>query len=65
MLLQNSYLNYVEKFLKDMENTNYHVAAGNIDKELLGEIIEACINEEMDPESLKLNIFCSNLFLSS
>lgn len=40
-----------------MENISYHVAAGNINKELLGEIITAYINEEMDSEPLKLKIF--------
>lgn len=39
-----------------MENISYHVAAGNIDKEFLKEIIIAVINDEMDNESLKLKI---------
>jgi len=39
-----------------MENISYHVAAGKIKKELLGEIIEAFLNEEMDSEVLKLKI---------
>jgi death-on-curing protein len=39
-----------------MENISYHVAAGNISKELLGEIISAVLNEETDSEKLKLKI---------
>ncbi len=56
MLLFNGYLYCSKHFFRDMENISYHVAAGNIDKELLGEIISAVINEEMDSESLKLKI---------
>ncbi|MGO8879601.1 MAG: hypothetical protein ACLPVO_05520 [Desulfomonilaceae bacterium] len=44
------------RLLRDMENISYHVAAGKIKKELLGEIIEAFLNEEMDSEVLKLKI---------
>lgn len=56
MLLLNGYLYCSSQFLREMENISYHVAAGNIDKELLGEIITAVINEEMDSEPLKLKI---------
>jgi len=56
MLLLNGYLYCVERFLRDMENISYHVAAGNIGKELLREIIEAFLNQEMDSEPLKLKI---------
>lgn len=56
MLLFNGYLYCASQFLREMENISYHVAAGNIDKELLGEIISAVINGEMDSESLKLKI---------
>ena len=56
MLLLNGYLYCVGHFLRDMENISYHVAAGKIKKELLGEIIEAFLNEEMDSEVLKLKI---------
>jgi hypothetical protein len=51
------YLYCVGYFLREMENISYHVAAGKIGKELLGEIIAACLNEEMDCEPLKLKIF--------
>lgn len=56
MLLLNGYLYCAENFLREMENISYHVAAGNIDKDLLREIIEACLNGEMDSEPLKLKI---------
>ena len=57
MLLFNGYLYCTERFLREMENISYHVAAGNISKELLGEIMEAFLDEEMDSEPLKLKIF--------
>jgi len=56
MLLLNGYLYCAGHFLRGMENISYHVAAGRIGKELLGEIIEAFLNEEMDSERLKLKI---------
>ena len=57
MLLFNGYLFCAGRFLREMENISYHVAAGNIGKKLLGEIMEAFLNEEMDSEPLKLKIF--------
>ncbi|MFQ5443175.1 MAG: type II toxin-antitoxin system death-on-curing family toxin [Nitrospinales bacterium] len=56
LLLQNGYLYCIEHFVREMENISYYVAAGNISKELLREIITAYINEEMDSEPLKLKI---------
>jgi len=56
MLLFNGYLYCAGQFLRDMENISYHVAAGNIDKELLGEVITAVIYGNMDSEELKLKI---------
>ncbi len=56
MLLFNGYMYCVSSFLREMENISYHVAAGNIDKELLLEIITAHLMEEEDDESLKLKI---------
>lgn len=56
MLLLNGYLYCTSQFIREMENISYHVAAGNIGKELLEEIITAVINEEIDSESLKLKI---------
>ena len=57
MLLFNGYLYCVHRFLHEMENISYHVAAGRINKELLHEIICALIAEDMDNEELKLKIF--------
>lgn len=56
MLLLNGYLYCSSQFIREMENISYHVAAGNIGKELLGEIIAAVLNEELDSEPLKLKI---------
>jgi death-on-curing protein len=56
MLLFNGYLYCASSFLREMENISYHVAAGSISKELLGEIITAVINGGMDSEELKLKI---------
>ena len=56
MLLFNGYLYCTRRFLHEMENISYHVAAGNIDKDLLHEIITAFLAEEMDDEGLKLKI---------
>lgn len=57
MLLLNGYLYCSGHFLREMENISYHVAAGNIDKKLLGEIIVAVLDEEHNSESLKLKVF--------
>ena len=56
MLLLNGYLYCAGHFIREMENISYHVAAGNIDKELLHEIIAAIINNEENDEELKLKI---------
>lgn len=56
-LLFNGYLFVANRFLREMENISYHVAAGRIDKNLLKEIITAIINNEEDNEELKLKIF--------
>jgi death-on-curing protein len=56
MLLFNGYLYCTSRFLHEMENISYHVPAGNIDKDLLHEIITAFLAEEMDDEGLKLKI---------
>lgn len=55
-LKEREYLYCVSSFLREMENISYHVAAGNIDKELLQEIITAHLMEEENSESLKLKI---------
>ena len=56
MLLLNGYLYCSGQFIRKMENISYHVAAGNIDKTLLHEIISAVINGDEDNEALKLKI---------
>ena len=57
MLLFNGYLYCVSSFLREMENISYHVAAGNIDKALLHEVITAHLNEASDNEELKMKIW--------
>jgi death-on-curing protein len=55
-LLLNGYVFIASKFLREMENISYHVAAGTIDKDLLKEIISAILNSDDDNESLKLKV---------
>jgi len=57
MLLINGYLFCATNFIREAENISYHVAAGNISKELLGRWMTAILNDEADDESLKLEIF--------
>ena len=56
-LLLNGYVFAVQRFLREMENISYHVAAGLIDKDFLEEIISAVITDDIDNESLKLRIY--------
>lgn len=56
MLLINGYLRSIEAFIREAENISYHVAAGAISKELLGEWMLAILTGEDDDESLKLAI---------
>ena len=56
MLLLNGYLYCTGRFIREMENISYHVAANNIDKELLHEVITSFINNNEDDETLKLKI---------
>lgn len=57
MLLLNGYLRSVNAFIRESENISYHVAAGSISKELLGEWINAVLGGDEDDEALKLKIF--------
>jgi death on curing protein len=57
MLVRNGYLRSIRGFAQESENISYHVAAGNISKELLGEWMSAVLQGEEDEESLKLKIF--------
>lgn len=56
-LLLNGYLYCSKKFILEMENISYHVAAGRINKDLLSEIICSIINEPEFSEELKLKIY--------
>ena len=55
-LILNGYTFQAKTFLADMENICYHVASGKINKDLLEEIITACINNDLEDETLKLKI---------
>jgi death on curing protein len=57
MLLLNGYLIRSTVFLRQAENISYHVAAGNISKELLKDWISAVLKGQEEDESLKLRIF--------
>lgn len=57
MLLFNGYLFSIKAFIYEAENICYHVAAGKISKELLGEWMKAVLCGEEDDESLKLKIY--------
>jgi death-on-curing protein len=57
MLILNGYLRSVLGFINEAENISYHVAAGTIDKNLLGEWMLAILSGEEDDESLKLKIY--------
>jgi death-on-curing protein len=53
----NGYLFCIERFLHEMENISYHLAAGRIDKDLLTEIIHSFLENENDfCEELKLKL---------
>ena len=54
-LLLNGYLFCVQRFLTEMENISYHLAAGRIDKDLLGKLLDSILDGEDDfTENLKL-----------
>lgn len=56
-LLLNGYLNHVSRFIQEMENISYHLAAGSISKELLEEIVYSLVNKLEYSEDLKLKIY--------
>jgi len=57
-LIINGYLFCISRFLRDMENISYHLAAGRIDKDLLERIIKSFLDGESDfDEDLKFEIF--------
>lgn len=54
-LLLNGYMFCVRRFLEDMENISYHLAAGRIEKELLSKLIDSFLDgEDNFNEALKL-----------
>lgn len=56
-LLLNGYMYCSSRFIREMENISYHVAAGRIDKSLLHDIIGAVLDETIDSdEELKLRL---------
>lgn len=57
MLLFNGYMFCVGRFMHASENISYHVAAGNIPKDLLGRWIKVVLSGEEEDESLKLDIY--------
>ncbi len=56
MLRRNGYLRSLLGFIREAENISYHVAAGNIQKDLLGEWMQAILCGLDDDEELKLKI---------
>jgi len=57
MLLFNGYLFCCDYFIREAENISYHVAAGNISKDLLGRWMKAVLEDSLDDESLKFEIY--------
>jgi death-on-curing protein len=55
-LLKNGFLDAAQRFMFKMEMVSYQLAAGNIDKELLKEIIFSVVFEDDYSEELKLKI---------
>ena len=54
-LLLNGYMFCVKRFMEEMENISYHLAAGRIDKELLHKLIHSFLEGEGDfDEEVKL-----------
>lgn len=54
----NGYLYCLRRFIPEMENISYHLAAGLIGKELLQRIIHSMLENERDfDEELKLEMF--------
>jgi len=53
----NGYLYCIQRFLFEMENISYHLAAGSIEKKLLEEVIHSFLeNEEDFNEELKFKL---------
>jgi death-on-curing protein len=57
LLNLNGYLFCLNRFITEMENISYHLAAGQIEKDLLQRIIHSILENEKDyDEALKLEI---------
>ena len=53
----NGYLFCIKRFLSEMENISYHLAAGRINKELLTMLVKSILNGEDDfEENLKMEL---------
>lgn len=56
----NGYLYCIQRFLYEMENISYHLAAGSVDKELLRKLIASFLDNELDfSEELKFELLMS------
>ncbi len=55
-LLKNGYVLAAQRFFYKMEMVSYQLAAGNIDKDLLHEIINSIVYEDDYSEELKLKL---------
>lgn len=54
----NGYLYCIKRFLSEMENISYHLAAGRIEKELLDKLISSILDGEEDfNEQVKMELF--------
>ena len=57
-LLINGYLSVAQTFFTETENISYHVAAGNIDKELLHDILDSVMKGTFEEnENIKLKYY--------
>ena len=53
----NGYLYCIQRFLFEMENISYHLAAGHIDKDLLYRLVTSFLDNEVDfSEDLKFDL---------
>ncbi len=55
-LMKNGYMTLAKRFMEEMEAISYHVAAGNIDKELLQKVLTSFLYEDDYSEELKLEL---------
>ncbi len=56
-LLINGYFKIIRRFITEMENISYHLAAGKISKDMLQKILNSIFYEIDFSESLKMEIF--------